>query len=206
MENIEYKEIDYFGTKVKVSKNGDVIWNGTKRNIHYNADGYSVCSIKTNKGWRSVQVSRLVAIAYIPNPNNLPEVNHKDYDRKNPNVDNLEWISRKDNVVYSNCNRPDYNGDKNPNHGNKKLSEKYSKDKEYAIAKQSRKGLKNGRCRKIKMFLNNEFVKEFNYIEDCCKYIQENYSPNCTLSGIRSQIDKSIRLNKDYKNLTFVKE
>lgn len=206
MENIEYKEIDYFGTKVKVSKNGDVIWNETKRNIYYNADGYSVCSIKTNNGWRSVQVSRLVAIAYIPNPNNLPEVNHKDYNRKNPNVDNLEWISRKDNVAYSNCNRPDYNGDKNPNHGNRKLSEKYSKDKEYAMAKQSRKGLKNGRCRKIKMFLNHEFVKEFDYIEDCCKYIQENYSPNSTLSGIRSQIDKSIRLNKNYKNLTFVKE
>lgn len=69
----EYKEIDYFGTKVKVSKNGDVIWNGEKRNIYYNADGYSVCSIKIpDKGWRSVSVARLVAIAYIPNPNCLP--------------------------------------------------------------------------------------------------------------------------------------
>ena len=121
MNNTEYKEIDYFGTKIKVNKYGDVIWNGKKRNIYYNKDGYSVCSIKTNKGWRSVQVARLVALAFIPNPNNLPEVNHKDYNRKNSNVDNLEWISRRDNVIYSNCNRPDYNGDKNPNYGNKKL-------------------------------------------------------------------------------------
>lgn len=206
MNNIKYKEIDYFETKIQVSEFGDVIWNGEKRNIYYNQDGYAVCSIKTNKGWRSVQVARLVALAFIPNPNNLPEVNHKDYDRKNSNVNNLEWISRRDNVIYSNCNRPDYHGKNNPNYGNKKLSEIYANDKEYAIAKQSRKGLHNGRCRKIKMYLDNELVKEFEYIVDCCKYIQQNYSPNCTLDGIRSQIDKSIRNQKCYKNLTFIKE
>ena len=33
----------------------------------------------------------LVAIAFIPNPDNLPEINHKDYDRANPKADNLEW-------------------------------------------------------------------------------------------------------------------
>ena len=206
MENIRYKEIDYFGTKIKVSKNGDVIWNGTKRKIYYNKDGYSVCSIKINKGWRSVRIARLVALAYIPNPNNLPEVNHKDYNRKNSNVNNLEWISRKDNVIYSNCNRPNYKGDKNPNYKNNTLSIKYANDKEYAKEKQSRKGLQNGRCRKIKMFLNNVYIKEFDYIKECCIYIQNKYAPNSTIGGIRSQIDKSVKYNKPYKNLTFIKE
>lgn len=202
----DYKEIEYMGTKVFVTTNLDIIWNGSKRNIYYNHDGYAVCSIKTSKGWRSISVARLVAIAYIPNPNNLPEVNHKDYDRANYNIDNLEWISRKDNVIYSNCNRPDYAGNKNPNYGNRKLSDKYAKDKQYSIEKQSRKGLSNGRCRKIKIILQDGSLIEFDYILDCCKYIKKYFSNDCSLTGIRSCIDRSIRNNKPYKGLKFIKE
>lgn len=203
----EYKYIDYEGTIVGVSKTGDVIWNGEDRNIFYNADGYSVCSIKLpNKGWRQVRVARLVALAYIPNPNNLPEVNHKDFDRTNSNVENLEWISRTDNVRYSICNKPDMHGQNNPNYGNRKLSKIYAKNKELAKEKQSRPGLQNGRCRKIKMFDDGVLIKEFEYIMDCCKYIVEHYSQNSKPESIRSQIDKSIRNNKPYKGLTFIKE
>lgn len=204
----EYKEIDYFGTSVKVNKKGQVIWNDKHRNIYYNADGYAVCSINVpNKGWRSVSVARLVALAYIPNPYNLPEVNHKDYNRANPFVENLEWVSRKDNVNYSKCNKPDYSGANNPNYGNKKLSQRYAIDKEYANQKQSRKGLKNGRCRKIKMFRDGELLYEFDYIVQCCQFMKENYCPNTKrLDSIRSQIDKSIRLNKNFKGFVFVKE
>lgn len=201
-----YKEIEYYGAKIKVSQNGDIIWNGKRREIYYNHDGYSVCSIKTNKGWRSVRVARLVAIAYIPNPQNLPEVNHKDYNRKNSNVDNLEWISRKDNVQYSICNRPDCNGANNPNYKNKTLANKYANDKDYAKEKQSRKGLQNGRCRKIHILKDNICVNSFDYILDCCKYMQATYCPNCKLESIRNQIDKSIRKNTLYKGFKFKKE
>lgn len=204
---MEYKEINYLGTNVKVSENGEVIWNGTKRNIYYNRDGYSVCSIKIpNKGWRSVRVARLVALAYIPNPNNLPEVNHKDYNRKNSNVENLEWISRIDNIRYSQCNMPKYNGQKNPNFGNRKLSKLYQENKQYALEKQSRKGLKNGRCRRIKMFRNNMFIAEFSYIKECCEYLINNGYTNSKCDSVRSHIDKSIRLNQTYKGFTFIKE
>lgn len=202
----EYKYIDYFGTTIGVSKNGDIVWNGKRRNITYNADGYSVCSIKVpNKGWRSVRVSRLVALAYIPNPNNLPEVNHKDFDRTNSNVENLEWVSRRDNVRYSICNKPDMHGENNPNYGNNKLSKIYANDKELAKEKQGRPGLVNGRCRKIKMLLDGVIYKEFDYIMDCCRYIEQNYSNGSRLDSIRSQIDKSIRNNASYKGFTFVK-
>lgn len=44
---------------------------------------------------------RLVAIAFIPNPNHFPEVNHKDKNTQNPNVRNLEWCTRKDNLLDS---------------------------------------------------------------------------------------------------------
>ena len=45
-------------------------------------------------------IHRLVADAFIPNPNNLPEVNHKDECKTNNCVDNLEWMSRIDNINY----------------------------------------------------------------------------------------------------------
>lgn len=46
-------------------------------------------------------VHRIVAKAYLPNPNNLPLVNHKDEHKDNNNVNNLEWCSQEYNVNYS---------------------------------------------------------------------------------------------------------
>ena len=45
-------------------------------------------------------VHRLVAEAFIPNPQNLETVNHKDENKLNNSVSNLEWLSRKDNLSY----------------------------------------------------------------------------------------------------------
>lgn len=46
-------------------------------------------------------IHRLVADAYIPNPNNLPQVNHKDLNRGNNNVDNLEWCTPLYNLEHA---------------------------------------------------------------------------------------------------------
>ena len=98
------------------------------------------------------------------------------------------------------------NGKNNPNYGNRKLSEIYANDKELAKEKQGRPKLANGRCRKIKMLRDGILFKEFDYIVDCCRYIEQNYSNGSRLDSIRSQIDKSIRNNVSYKGFTFVKE
>lgn len=48
-----------------------------------------------------VYIHRLVAESFIPNPEDLPEVNHIDSDVNNNCIDNLEWISRKDNLKHA---------------------------------------------------------------------------------------------------------
>lgn len=48
-----------------------------------------------------VYIHRLVGEVFIPNPNNLSEINHKDCNRSNNNVNNLEWVSRKENLEYA---------------------------------------------------------------------------------------------------------
>lgn len=53
-----------------------------------------------NTSPKNVYVHRAVAEAFVPNPNNLPEVNHKDGDKNNNAADNLEWVSRRGNVLH----------------------------------------------------------------------------------------------------------
>lgn len=54
-----------------------------------------------NKGRKTIKVHILVARAFIPNPNNLPEVNHKDCNKYNNKVSNLEWVSKHENMIHA---------------------------------------------------------------------------------------------------------
>lgn len=66
--------------------------------------GYlSVTLLKDGKQ-KTKPVHRLVAIAFIPNPNDLPQVNHKDENKLNNCVDNLEWCNAKYNCNYGHRN------------------------------------------------------------------------------------------------------
>lgn len=50
-------------------------------------------------------IHRLVAEAFIPNPNNLPEVNHKNRDTSDNTVNNLEWVSKQENIDHLHIER-----------------------------------------------------------------------------------------------------
>lgn len=59
-------------------------------------------TLRLNDGTiRKFLIHRLVAMAFVPNPQNLPEVNHKDKNTRNNHVSNLEWCTRKENLYDS---------------------------------------------------------------------------------------------------------
>lgn len=204
-----FKSLNYKGNTYQVSNNGRVFINDKELHSRANADGYLVVStIDYGRCYRSTGVHRLVGLTFIENddPIHKTEINHKDFNRKNNCVENLEWVPHADNVRYSVCNKPDLTGANNPNYGNKKLSIFYAEHPEIALEKQGRPGMQNGRCRKISMYKDGVLIKSFDYIVVCCEYIKENFCPDTSLDSIRSQIDKSIRENKLYRGYKFMKE
>ena len=62
---------------------------------------YMMCSLWRNNKAKYYYVHRLVAGAFIPNPDSLPEVNHMDGDRQNNHLSNLEWVTRKGNIRHA---------------------------------------------------------------------------------------------------------
>lgn len=65
-----------------------------------NVDGYWTVDLYKNGECRRKRVHRLVAEAFIDNPNGLPVINHKDENKHNNAVENLEWCSVRYNTIY----------------------------------------------------------------------------------------------------------
>lgn len=68
----------------------DIVW-----------DGYERVTLSQNNKLKRFRVHRLVAEAFIQNPNNLPMVNHKDGDKRNNHVSNLEWVDCQQNTKHA---------------------------------------------------------------------------------------------------------
>jgi hypothetical protein len=66
-----------------------------------NSKGYLYVSLSRPGARKSARVHRLVAEAFIPNPERKAEVNHIDGNRANPRLDNLEWTTRSENQAHS---------------------------------------------------------------------------------------------------------
>ena len=121
---------EYIINKYEITEDGKVFStfnsnnNFQRKELKYreDRDGYlDVGLVYNDKGGRQpFRIHRLVACKYIPNPNNLPVINHKDLDKKNNNLDNLQWSSVAyntqhgyDNSAYSNVKSVKVIEDKN---------------------------------------------------------------------------------------------
>lgn len=106
-----WKDIEGYEGDYQVSNLGRVkslpkkCWNGKG---YWFRDGRILIPVKSKKGYLNVwcrkkifKVHRLVANAFIPNPQNLPQVNHIDGNKTNNSVTNLEWVTNLDNMRHS---------------------------------------------------------------------------------------------------------
>lgn len=116
-------------------------------------DGYKCVNLRKN-GKRMYKVHRLVAITFIPNPNNWPQVNHKDEDKTNNAVWNLEWCTLEYNINYGT------------------RTERMSINN---IGKHNHHGKNNPRAKAILMFtLEGVFIRRFDCIKDAITFLGKN--------------------------------
>lgn len=80
-----------------------VLRRGCVMKPSFTGSGYLHLSLSSGlRKYKTFQIHRLVAIHFIENPENLAEVNHKNEDKTDNRVENLEWCSRQYNVYYGN--------------------------------------------------------------------------------------------------------
>ena len=114
--NEKWKPIKGFEESYQVSNKGRVkslerkVWNGSgystiKERIlkaGKATNGYLFVALCKNSKRYYYRVHRLVATAFIDNPDNKPQVNHIDENKENNNVENLEWCTAKENMNHGN--------------------------------------------------------------------------------------------------------
>lgn len=92
-------QVSNLGYIKKIWKSKDTICKPS-----FDSHGYKQIVLTKNNKRKLYKVHRLVALAFINNPNNYEELNHKDENKTNNEVSNLEWCDRKYNCNYGNRN------------------------------------------------------------------------------------------------------
>lgn len=108
-----YYEVDMYGNVYSVARTVQVNDNGRiydkpvkekKLTASKHSCGYRTVALTRNGKTEQQYIHRIVAEAYIPNPHSLPYINHKDEDKTNNFVGNLEWCSASYNNTYNGKN------------------------------------------------------------------------------------------------------
>lgn len=159
-------DISNFGrikSKSRIVKNhtGSYISKEIIMKQQINQKGYLRISLLNKNGKRKmVSVHRIVANEFIENNNNLKEINHKDFNKQNNNVENLEWCDRNYNLNYGDTRRRNVD------------STDYK-----SIGEKNKKSLIGSK---------NNIVREFNSVLEAAKYL--NVSNSAVSKGLHGKI------------------
>ena len=98
-----WKDIPGYEGLYQVNQWGEIYSLYTYKKLKWSLhkDGYKQYNLSKNKKKYIMMAHRAVALAFIPNPNNLPVINHKDENKLNCYVDNLEWATYQYNAIYN---------------------------------------------------------------------------------------------------------
>lgn len=115
INNMEvFKDIQKFEDKYQISNTGKVRnkKTGLLLKPKYNQKGYQYVNLCINH-FKSVKwyIHRLVGFHFIPNPEHKPQINHKDGNPSNNNVDNLEWVTNEENQRHAVLNNLHFQGE-----------------------------------------------------------------------------------------------
>ena len=141
------KEIEVKGNKIIVSDDGKIFdSNGKEKSQFENSSGYMYVVFFNKEHKRSnLLVHRLVAKAFLDNPNGYKYVNHKDLNTKNNRLENIEYCSTRYNNLYAN---------------------KVKRTVKTLVAR--------GRTVKTDVYKNGELLKKFDSIRSACRYTGGN--------------------------------
>lgn len=167
-----------------IDKNGNVYSKYYKCLLkqRLNHKGYYRVALRQkgyNKRKREFFVHRLVALTFIPNPDNLPQVNHKDENKLNNYVENLEWCDNKYNCLYGTA-----------------IQRAVLKRRGRVIADSQKQRIKLGQPKRIKInqyTLEGKFVRSYDSINDTKKY---GLVPSCVRRVVMGE-------RKKHKNFIF---
>lgn len=180
-----WKDIEGFEGLYQVSNTGRVrslnyLHTGKTKVMKQNTDkdGYRNITLKNNNKCKTYFIHRLVALAFIPNPLNLPQVNHIDENKTNNAVWNLEWCTQEYNINYGTRNKrisEARKGRQFTKETKRKMSENHADFKGKNNPMYGKKGKNNPNYDKGKAILmftkDGQFIRRFNCVAEANKFL-----------------------------------
>lgn len=173
----DYYQVSNFGKvcskdRTTLHKDGKkVSYNGTMLTACNDTHGYLFVTLSINGKSRKVKVHRLVAIAFIPNPRNKPEIDHVNAIRHDNRVSNLRWVTRHENnsnPIFVQRQRESQLGKRHSEQTKKKIGEK---SKGHRLSYQSRIKIAASKNRPVEMLdLNGCPIMSFDSILNACSF------------------------------------